>query len=80
MVKSARFGSVRSWVQVPLPRLTIPKKIKAKALVLFSGGLDSLLTCKILQKQKIDFTPVFLKLISLTQQRRKKLSKEIVCG
>ena len=29
-------------------------KKKAKAIVLFSGGLDSLLTVKILQEQKID--------------------------
>ena len=34
---------------------------KVKALVLFSGGLDSILACKILEEQKIEVVPVFFK-------------------
>jgi tRNA U34 2-thiouridine synthase MnmA/TrmU len=53
----------------------MPKKNKAKALVLFSGGLDSLLTCKILQEQKIKVTPVFFKTYFFDSKKAEEIAK-----
>jgi len=51
---------------------------KVKALVLFSGGLDSILTAKILMEQEIKVFPIFFKSYFLDQKslknRQKKLS------
>ena len=49
---------------------------KARALVLFSGGLDSILACKILEEQKIDVVPVFFKSYFFGPEIAQKSAKE----
>jgi len=49
---------------------------KAKALVLFSGGLDSILACKILKEQKIEVVPVFFKSYFFGPEIAQKSAKE----
>jgi tRNA U34 2-thiouridine synthase MnmA/TrmU len=49
---------------------------KARALVLFSGGLDSILACKILKEQKIDVVPVFFKSYFFGPEIAQKSAKE----
>ncbi len=50
---------------------------KVKALVLFSGGLDSILAIKILKKQKIEVTALFLKSYFFDEKKAKKTAKRI---
>jgi len=45
----------------------------AKAIVLFSGGLDSQLACIILMKEGVLVTPVFLKHIFLKEATAKNM-------
>jgi len=49
---------------------------KVKALVLFSGGLDSILACKILEEQKIKVVPVFFKSYFFGPDTAQKAAKE----
>jgi tRNA U34 2-thiouridine synthase MnmA/TrmU len=49
---------------------------KVRALVLFSGGLDSILACKILKEQKIDVVPVFFKSYFFGPEIAQKSAKE----
>jgi len=48
-----------------------------KALLLFSGGLDSILTAKILQKQKIKITPICFKSYFFDCNLAKKSAKKL---
>jgi len=50
---------------------------KVKALVLFSGGLDSILACKILEKQKIEVVPIFFKSYFFGQKLLKNLQEKM---
>jgi|AntAceMinimDraft_18_1070375.scaffolds.fasta_scaffold01585_4 tRNA U34 2-thiouridine synthase MnmA/TrmU len=52
-------------------------KKKAKALVLFSGGLDSILVVKILQEQKIKLTALIFKSYFFNEEQAKKTAKEL---
>ena len=47
----------------------------AKALLLFSGGLDSLLAYKILEKQCVDVTAVFFKTYFFSPERAQEIAK-----
>jgi tRNA U34 2-thiouridine synthase MnmA/TrmU len=49
---------------------------KIRALVLFSGGLDSILACKILEEQKIEVVPVFFKSYFFGPEIAQKSAKE----
>jgi len=49
---------------------------KVKALVLFSGGLDSILACKILEKQKIEIVPIFFKSYFFGPETAQKSARE----
>jgi tRNA U34 2-thiouridine synthase MnmA/TrmU len=49
---------------------------KVRALVLFSGGLDSILACKILEEQKIEVVPVFFKSYFFGPEIAQKSAKE----
>jgi len=50
---------------------------KVKALVLFSGGLDSILTAKILMEQEIKVFPIFFKSYFFGPEIAQKSAKEI---
>lgn len=54
----------------------MPKK-KIKALVLFSGGLDSILAVKLLQKQNIDVTAISFYSPFFNSEQAKKSSEQI---
>lgn len=49
----------------------------AKALVLFSGGLDSQLACLILMKEGVEVVPVFFETYFFKGERAKKYAEEI---
>ncbi|MBU0648733.1 tRNA 4-thiouridine(8) synthase ThiI [Patescibacteria group bacterium] len=46
-----------------------------RALLLFSGGLDSLLSYKILQSQGVDVTAIFFKTYFFSQERAEEIAK-----
>jgi len=50
---------------------------KTKALVLFSGGLDSILAVKVLQEQKIDVTAMCFRSYFFNENKAQKAAKEI---
>lgn len=52
-------------------------KKKTKALVLFSGGLDSILAIKILQEQKIKLTALIFKSYFFDEEQAKRTAKEL---
>ena len=52
-------------------------KRKVKALVLFSGGLDSILTVKILRKQKVKIKALYFKSCFLNENEAQKSAKRI---
>lgn len=52
-------------------------KRKPKALVLFSGGLDSVLAVKVLQEQNIDVTALCFRSCFFNEEKAKKAAKEI---
>lgn len=53
------------------------KKQKTKALVLFSGGLDSILTAKILMEQEIEITALTFESYFFTSKQAEKMSRKI---
>lgn len=53
------------------------KKQKTKALVLFSGGLDSILTAKILMEQEIEVTALTFESYFFTSKQAEKMSRKI---
>ncbi|PMP81501.1 MAG: tRNA 4-thiouridine(8) synthase ThiI, partial [Caldisericum exile] len=49
----------------------------AKALVLFSGGIDSQLACLILMKQGIEVVPIFFETYFFKGEKVKRFAEEI---